>query len=66
MYRALDIDRGYAPCYNGRGLVWDKLLKYDEAYTDFSRAIELESRNPVFIHNRACCLRNMGRLNIDI
>jgi len=57
----LQIDPGYAPSYNGRGLVWDKLVKYDEAYADFSRAIDLEPKNPVFIHNRACCLRNMGK-----
>lgn len=60
--RVLTLDPAYAPSYNGRGLVYDKLLKYDEAYQDFKKAMDLDPRNPVFIHNRACCLRNMGRL----
>jgi hypothetical protein len=41
--------------------VWDKLLKYEEAIQDFTTAMQFDPLNPVFIHNRACCLRNMGR-----
>ena len=57
----LIIDSKYSPGYNARGLVWDKLQNFEAAYNDFSNAMELEPENPVFIHNRACCLRNIGR-----
>ena len=38
------------------------MKQYEEAYQDFTKSINLEPNNQVFIHNRACCLRNMGRL----
>lgn len=31
-----------------------------EAVVDFGRAIELESDNPIFYHNRGFCHRNLG------
>lgn len=33
------IDQSYAPSYNGRGLVWDRFYKFEEAIADFSQAI---------------------------
>ena len=54
----LKIDSQYAPAYNGRGLVWDRFFKFDEAIRDFTQAIELEPKNAVYWHNRACCHRN--------
>ena len=55
------MDRLYAASYNGRGLVLDKLGNHEESFKNFTKAMNLETNNPVFIHNRACCLRNMGR-----
>ncbi|KRX08960.1 hypothetical protein PPERSA_08163 [Pseudocohnilembus persalinus] len=58
----LIIDQNYAPGFNARGLIKDKMGLYEEAYNDFTSAINIDPKNPVFIHNRACCLRNTGRL----
>ena len=57
----LNLDSTYAPSYNGRGLVWDRFFNFEEAIKDFSKAIELDSHNAVYWHNRACCFRNMGQ-----
>ena len=57
----LNLDKQYAPSYNGRGLVWDRFYNFEEAIKDFSKAIELDSSNAVYWHNRACCFRNMGQ-----
>lgn len=35
----ISIDNSYAPSFNGRGLVWDRFLKFDEAIKDFTKAI---------------------------
>lgn len=32
----LQMEKGYAPAYNGRGLVWDRLLHHEDALNDFS------------------------------
>jgi tetratricopeptide (TPR) repeat protein len=53
-------DEHYAPSYNGRGLVWDRFFKYEEAIQDFTQAIRLDKTNAVYWHNRACCHRNSG------
>jgi tetratricopeptide (TPR) repeat protein len=37
--KVIEIDHTYAPSYNGRGLVWDRLYKYSEALADFSNSI---------------------------
>jgi tetratricopeptide (TPR) repeat protein len=58
--QVLDLDKSYAPSYNGRGLVWDRFFNYEEAIKDFSKAIEFDTQNGVYWHNRACCYRNMG------
>ena len=55
------MDPSYAASYNGRGLVLDKTNNNEDAFKDFTKAVNLEPDNPVFIHNRACCLRNMGK-----
>lgn len=59
--KVIMMEQGYAPAYNGRGLVWDRLLHHEEALSDFSGAIKLDGKNAVYWHNRACCLRNMAR-----
>ncbi len=40
--------------------MYDKLQQYENALEDFAIAIEIESQNGIYYHNRACCLRNMG------
>jgi len=57
------LDKSYAPSYNGRGLVWDRFFNYEEAIKDFSKAIEFDTQNAVYWHNRACCYRNMGQMD---
>ena len=37
--RVIELDPKYAPAYNGRGLVWDRFLNYDEAIADFTSAV---------------------------
>ena len=59
--KAISLDPGYSPSLNGRGLVFDKLQKYEKALEDFTSAMNLDPQNPVYVHNRACCLRNMGQ-----
>jgi len=58
--KVLTLDPNYAPAYNGRGLVWDRFFKFDNAIVDFSKAIDLDPNNAVYWHNRACCHRNTG------
>lgn len=41
-YRVLQLDKAYAPSFNGRGLVWDRFYNFEEAINDFSKAIELD------------------------
>jgi lipoprotein NlpI len=43
------------------GMIYDKMEDYNSAYNQFTKAIELDSNNAVFYHNRGCCLKNMGR-----
>lgn len=62
----LELDKQYAPSYNGRGLVWDRFFNFEEAINDFTRAIELDEGNAVYWHNRACCYRNMGQMDKSI
>ena len=58
--QVINIDKENAPAYNARGLIYDKLGQYDLALENFSLAIKIDARNPVFSHNRACCFRNIG------
>ena len=37
------LDANYAPSYNGRGLVWDRFQKYDQAIQDFAKAIQIDN-----------------------
>jgi lipoprotein NlpI len=57
----IDIDPKFAPAYNARGMIYDKQENYQGSFHEFSRAIELDPANAVSHHNRACCLKNMGR-----
>ena len=38
----MKIDGKYAPAFNGRGLVFDKIGEYDKACNDFNIAIDIE------------------------
>ena len=62
----IEIDPTYGPSYNGRGLVWDRFYKFDDAIKDFTKAISIDCKNPVYLHNRGCCYRNMGKLENSI
>lgn len=42
--------------------MFDRYQKYEDAISDFSEAIKIDSKNPVYYHNRGCCYRNMGEL----
>lgn len=59
--RAIDLNPEFGPAYNGRGLVLEKFGKEEQAVNDFDKAVELECDNPIFLHNCACCFRNLGR-----
>jgi lipoprotein NlpI len=54
--KAIGLDSAYAPSFNGRGLVWDRLGNFEAAVQDFSIAIELDQNHSVYWHNRGCCL----------
>jgi len=60
------LDIKYAPSYNGRGLVWDRFTRFEEAISDFSKAIEIDPKNSVYLHNRGCCYRNLGDLKKSV
>lgn len=57
----MKIDSNFSPAYNAMGMIFDKMEDYNEAYLQFSKAVELDKDNAVFYHNRGCCLKNMGR-----
>lgn len=40
--QVVKLDSKYAPAYNGRGLVWDRFFKFDEAISDFTSAVNLD------------------------
>ena len=52
--KVLELNPEYSPSYNGRGLVWDRFFNFDEAIQDFTTAIDLDGKNAVYWHNRAC------------
>ena len=43
------------------GLVFDQHKKPEKALKNFTKALELAPDNPVYLQNRACCLRSLGR-----
>jgi len=36
------MEKNYAPAYNGRGLVWDRLQHHEDALSDFSQSIKFD------------------------
>ena len=46
--------------------MWDRFFKFDEAIIDFTAAVDLDKKNAVYWHNRACCHRNTGKLEDSI
>ena len=59
--KVISMDPEYVAAYNGIGLVQDKRNNFDEAIKFFNKAIELDSKNPIYWHNRGCSYRNMNR-----
>jgi tetratricopeptide (TPR) repeat protein len=55
------MDKSHSPAYHGLGLIFDKLGKYDEAIRYFNKAIEYETQNSIYWHNRGCSYRNLGK-----
>ena len=66
LLKIIEIDSSFSPAYNALGMINDRKEDYGEAFDNFSRAIELDSDNAVFFHNRGCCLKNMGRYEESI
>ena len=56
------LDGKFAAAYNARGLIFDKNKNFPASFLDFSKAVELDPKSPIYWHNRACCLKNLGRL----
>lgn len=48
---AIQNDVKFAPAYNGVGLVFDKQENYEQALVYFEKAVELDGRNSVYLHN---------------
>jgi hypothetical protein len=48
-------------CISGKKFVLD-----DSNFPDFSKAIEIDPRNSVYLHNRGCCYRNLGDLKKSV
>ena len=61
-----ELDCNFSPAYNALGMIYDKMENYQEAYQQFTKAIELDQRNSVFYHNRGCCLKNMEKYEESI
>jgi tetratricopeptide (TPR) repeat protein len=57
---ALKIDPNYAPSYNGLGLVYDSMKKRDKALRNFDKALLIDPKNPIYLQNKACCLRKLN------
>jgi tetratricopeptide (TPR) repeat protein len=55
------LEPGYVNPYNGRGLVYHSLKKYDEAIRDYSKALELQPGDPLLLFNMVKCLAEQGR-----
>ena len=47
-------------------MVWDRFTRFDEAIADFSKAIEIDPGNSVYLHNIGCCYRNLGDLKKSV
>ena len=47
-------------------MIYDKVENYEQAFEQFSRAIQLDPNNSVFYHNRGCCLKNMEKYEESI
>ncbi len=57
----IEIDPKFAPAYNGIGIIFDKLQKYEDSLKFLNIAIELDGSNALFWNNRGCTYRNMGK-----
>ncbi len=55
------MDPTHAAAFHGLGLIYDKKTNLIEAIEYFNKAIELDSNNPIYWHNRGCSYRNLGK-----
>lgn len=37
--KLIELDPRFPPVYNAKGMIYDKLEKYSQSYTEFTRAI---------------------------
>jgi hypothetical protein len=44
-----------AVAFNGRGLAWSEMKKYDKAVMDFDESIRLDPNSAISPYNKACC-----------
>ena len=52
--------------YYHLGKAYHLNYRFDEAIADFSKAIEIDPGNSVYLHNRGCCYRNLGDLKKSV
>ncbi|QDT88645.1 tetratricopeptide repeat protein [Gimesia algae] len=61
MTRAICRNDGIASFFSNRGAACKGLGKFQDAITNYERAIELDSQNPTFIYNLAITLASSGK-----
>ena len=54
--RSLEYYEKAAKTWNRKAIILDNLNRYDEAIISYDKAIELDSKNETFKHNKALCL----------
>ncbi len=55
------LDVSYADAYNNRGVVLDKLGRYEEALESYDQAIKLNPNHAKAYHNKSIALGKLGR-----
>ena len=64
--RAIDLDKSYLPAHLYLGHNYLDAGQTQEALQAYEVVLRLDSRNPEALHNRALCLRKMGREKEEI
>ena len=57
----IKIDPKFASAYNGIAIIYEKQQNFENAINFFNKAIELDNTNPIFLNNRGCILKNIGK-----